>query len=258
METFSDASYSAMFYGKGKGKGKRRSFKKGHGKGRRTNPRGRDGQIMTCSICGSESHFRAECPQNTERSHFQYMSAPSRQGSAPTYVVGPLTDLLETSREPNSVEPTLALPTWDTTPQPTGQPISYGPDQEDASEEHEAGQQARGSLRSSGYGNSGWDRAARPGAWNADPLMTDEPMIQEEHDPEAERLRAERLASSGWDRAARPGTWATNPSAQSPAAGMPALQTPVDPQFVSHAAWRPPHTATDRPRSAVATEGAVD
>ena len=33
--------------------------------GTRKNPKGPDGQIMKCSICGSEEHFRAECPRNS-------------------------------------------------------------------------------------------------------------------------------------------------------------------------------------------------
>ena len=73
--------------GKGKGKGKsggKNRFRKGTaiaphvhfsdgtffgGKGKghsssRTNPIGRDGKIMTCSLCGSESHFRAKCTKS--------------------------------------------------------------------------------------------------------------------------------------------------------------------------------------------------
>ena len=37
---------------------------KGGGKGRQ-NPRDKSGNIMTCSICGSEYHFRARCTQNS-------------------------------------------------------------------------------------------------------------------------------------------------------------------------------------------------
>lgn len=47
-------------YYKGKGKGGRSS---GKGFGRRQNPRGRDGEIMKCSICQSTKHLRARCPQ---------------------------------------------------------------------------------------------------------------------------------------------------------------------------------------------------
>ena len=43
-----DQEYDEVFCeGKGSSKGKRRSFAKG--KGRRTNPRGRDGEVMKCS-----------------------------------------------------------------------------------------------------------------------------------------------------------------------------------------------------------------
>jgi len=98
LSTMPDEEYDSMFYGgKGNSKGKRRSS--GKGKGRRTNPRGRDGQIMTCGICGSETHFRAECPNNTQQqgagaaahSHFTFNSYSG---------VGPLGDLL--SNEPIS------------------------------------------------------------------------------------------------------------------------------------------------------------
>ena len=59
---------------RGKGKGSGRAFfekGKGSGKGfgRRRNPRGRDGQIMRCSICGSEEHLRRVCPQASQRVH---------------------------------------------------------------------------------------------------------------------------------------------------------------------------------------------
>ena len=61
-----DIDYDRTFYGgKGKSNGKNRSS--GKGKGRRQNPTGADGQIMTCGICGSETHFRAQCPRNTNR-----------------------------------------------------------------------------------------------------------------------------------------------------------------------------------------------
>ena len=52
------------WFGKGRGKGRR----KGKGKGNysqgiyATNPIGRDGQVMKCSICDSTEHLRARCP----------------------------------------------------------------------------------------------------------------------------------------------------------------------------------------------------
>ena len=52
---------SVFFGGKGKSKGKRRST--GKGQGRRKNPRGSDGEIMLCGICGSDEHFRAQRPR---------------------------------------------------------------------------------------------------------------------------------------------------------------------------------------------------
>ena len=44
--------------GKSKGKGKRTS---GKGFGRKRNPIGRDGAVMTCNTCGSELHFANNC-----------------------------------------------------------------------------------------------------------------------------------------------------------------------------------------------------
>ena len=50
--------YKGMRKGKGKGKGKRSS---GKGKGRRQNPRGKDGQVLRCFRCGSDTHLSREC-----------------------------------------------------------------------------------------------------------------------------------------------------------------------------------------------------
>ena len=62
LSEMTDDDITSLFFGKGKGKGKgKRST--GKGKGRKKNPIGRDGEIMRCSICGSDTHFRAECPQ---------------------------------------------------------------------------------------------------------------------------------------------------------------------------------------------------
>ena len=38
----------------------------GQGKFSRKNPKGSDGRILTCSMCGSEDHFVKNCPQNTQ------------------------------------------------------------------------------------------------------------------------------------------------------------------------------------------------
>lgn len=45
-------------FSKGKGKGKSQST--GKRKGRRRKPIGAGGQVMKCSICGSDAHYRAE------------------------------------------------------------------------------------------------------------------------------------------------------------------------------------------------------
>ena len=47
-------------YFKGKGKGGKSS---GKGFGRKMNPKGRDGEVLKCSICSSQYHLRARCPQ---------------------------------------------------------------------------------------------------------------------------------------------------------------------------------------------------
>lgn len=52
-----------VFFGQGKGMGKLHTT--GKGKGRKRNPIGADGQVMKCSICGSDVHFRGECPRNS-------------------------------------------------------------------------------------------------------------------------------------------------------------------------------------------------
>ena len=54
----------SSFY-KGKGKGGKSS---GKGFGRRLNPKGRDGEVLKCSICQSQYHLRARCPQRSDAS----------------------------------------------------------------------------------------------------------------------------------------------------------------------------------------------
>ncbi len=51
-----------LAYLKGRGKG-HRPGSSGKGFGRRGNPKDRDGNVMRCSICNSEEHFAARCPQ---------------------------------------------------------------------------------------------------------------------------------------------------------------------------------------------------
>ena len=69
---------SAYFRAKGKG-GK----SSGKGFGRKTNPTGRDGEPLRCSICGSSYHLRARCPRRTDNPGSQPASAqPQPAGSA--------------------------------------------------------------------------------------------------------------------------------------------------------------------------------
>ena len=59
----------AFFKGKGKSKGSKAKGKSsGFGAGRKLNPRGRDGEIMKCSICDDQYHLRARCHRNLQKS----------------------------------------------------------------------------------------------------------------------------------------------------------------------------------------------
>ena len=61
-------------YFRAKGKGGKSS---GKGWGRKQNPKGRDGEILKCSICSSQYHLRARCPQNrSQRGFVQPASGP--------------------------------------------------------------------------------------------------------------------------------------------------------------------------------------
>ena len=113
---------------KGKGKGRRfgrrqarsfladeLSFKgkgKGNSSGQRTNPRGRDGQIMKCSICDSQYHLRARCPQSTATgSGTRGTIVPAgAQGTTHFLTQGPLANIVfmttQDSQEPQADQPT--------------------------------------------------------------------------------------------------------------------------------------------------------
>ena len=103
----------AFFGGRGKNKGKRRSF--GKGKGRRGNPYGADGQQMTCSICGSTEYFRAQCSEG-HTSHGLAVSALTVSASLPSE--GPLGDLLAPQRQ--AMIAAVVLPNL-----PNGTPLAY-------------------------------------------------------------------------------------------------------------------------------------
>lgn len=61
-------------YFRSKGKGGKSS---GKGWGRKQNPKGRDGEILKCSICSSQYHLRARCPQSrSQRGFVQPASGP--------------------------------------------------------------------------------------------------------------------------------------------------------------------------------------
>ena len=112
-----DQEYDDVFYGgKGSSKGKRRSFAKG--KGRRTNPRGRDGEVMKCSqrlpsgaICGSETHFRAQCPHNTDSKGSSKGSGSGFGAYVDSGPVGDLIGMILTDEQPNpSAQPADTAP----------------------------------------------------------------------------------------------------------------------------------------------------
>ena len=61
--TYASFLPSSAFAG-GKGKGKSHDCGKGSGRKRSgTNPRGKDGKVLRCAKCGSESHLWRKCPQ---------------------------------------------------------------------------------------------------------------------------------------------------------------------------------------------------
>jgi len=118
LDQLPDDEHDYAFYGgKGKSKGKRRSS--GKGKGRRKNPVGRDGTIMTCSICGSEEHFRAECPRNAPapstaalaHTGVSHLGATDIFLGAPTRTIGLVTDLEQPPAAAAAELPTLPAAT---------------------------------------------------------------------------------------------------------------------------------------------------
>ena len=70
--------------GKSKGKGKRTS---GKGFGRKRNPIGRDGTVMSCNTCGSEFHFANNCdgsgPRGQGAHHSQHVGLAFASGDGP-------------------------------------------------------------------------------------------------------------------------------------------------------------------------------
>jgi hypothetical protein len=98
---------------RGKGKGGKST---GKGFGRRENPRGRDGEIMKCSTCGSTTHLRARCPQGASGSAPPQPSAPALHGF--TQDEGPLAGVLGAAA-PEQHTTGLAFPVLvDLEPQP--------------------------------------------------------------------------------------------------------------------------------------------
>eukprot|EP00971_Amphidinium_carterae_P086660 1714998-Amphidinium_carterae.1 len=107
-------------YGKGKGKSKGKgisnkpSGKTYYGKGKpggkkssKMNPKGRDGQVLRCSICGSASHLRAQCPkQNAATPTSATPAATTPQTFSTWTLLGERTDTESTSAY-LSMEPRL-------------------------------------------------------------------------------------------------------------------------------------------------------
>eukprot|EP00959_Pyramimonas_sp_CCMP1952_P294265 6155181-Pyramimonas_sp.AAC.1 len=61
LQRLSDDQYVEIFFG-GKGRGEGRRDTSGKGRGRRGNPRCRDGQILKCHECDSTDHLVEDCP----------------------------------------------------------------------------------------------------------------------------------------------------------------------------------------------------
>ena len=86
LAAMSDQEYSELFYG-GRQFVRRIS---GGGKGRKKNPRNRNGEIMTCGECGADDHVCAQCPWRGQQQRAMFTT------SAPTPVpseLGPVGDL---------------------------------------------------------------------------------------------------------------------------------------------------------------------
>jgi len=87
----------------------------GKGFGRKTNPRGKDGKIMTCHNCGSEDHFKSECPQS---SHLVRRSGKGRRGKGkgghgPTFLShmpSPESMLAGSASPASSAQPAASIP----------------------------------------------------------------------------------------------------------------------------------------------------
>ena len=64
LQDLNGEQYDNVFFG-GNGESKGYRPTSGKGKGRRKNPIGSDGEVMKCTICDSEEHFKAVCPRNS-------------------------------------------------------------------------------------------------------------------------------------------------------------------------------------------------
>ena len=62
--SLNDEDYEDTFFGRGRGKGQGKRRTTGKSKGRRQNPRGRDGRIRECHTpgCHSTTHLWRDCP----------------------------------------------------------------------------------------------------------------------------------------------------------------------------------------------------
>ena len=85
----SDQEYSDLFYG-GRPFVRRTS---GGGKGRRKNPRNRQGEIMTCDECGADDHFRAQCPRRGQQQRAMFTTSAPPPVPSSVQELGPVGDL---------------------------------------------------------------------------------------------------------------------------------------------------------------------
>ena len=103
------AVIEALAFYKGKGKGG-----KGSKGGPRLNPMGPDGKRMLCSVCNSDSHFRANCPQG-QNSHLAAQTDLSSTRLQPAWMGLTVEDHHNHSNTPTTT--TTSTTTTSTTPQ---------------------------------------------------------------------------------------------------------------------------------------------
>ena len=117
----SDDAYEELYFGgrgKGKGRGKRAGKRStGKGSGRDTNPLGRDGEPLKCSIpnCQSTTHLWRNCPLKGKG---KGSGPPSSQSSRPSYFTGHEIFMINVEEAPQGPPTVLGPTTTDDRRQP--------------------------------------------------------------------------------------------------------------------------------------------